>query len=104
MVRRPARGAVVGATVMLTVPLPTPDAPEVTVIQSASLTAVQGQPWSVLTATLKAPPAAPTLWFAGASVQVQTEARKFAVWSAPRFSKAREGGSKEKLSLDGVTT
>src|SRR5687767_10700191 len=102
MLMRPARGSFVGATVKLTVPVSVPAWPELTTIQSALLTAVQGQPRSVLTVTDPAPPAALKLCVGGESVQVQVVPVKSAVWSEPRLSKVREAGSKEMPSFEGV--
>ena len=58
MVTVPVRDevAVFPATESDTVPLPAPDAPEVTVIQDALLDAVQLQPVVPLTFTVKGPP------------------------------------------------
>ena len=58
----PLRAApVFAATEKLTVPLPFPDAPEVTVIQLSALTAVHAQPVSAVTETDRVPPPATTV-------------------------------------------
>ena len=51
---------VFAATLKLTLPLPDPLAPAVTVIHAALLEAVQPQPASAVTATVPVPPAAGT--------------------------------------------
>ena len=63
MVRVPVREvvAVLAATLRLTVPLPEPLAPAVTVIQVALLVAVHAQPVPAVTVTLLGPPAAVAL-------------------------------------------
>jgi hypothetical protein len=48
------------------VPLPVPEAPEVTVIQPAVLTAVHAQLAVVVTATLPDPPGSENDWLGGA--------------------------------------
>ena len=59
--------AVLAATLRPTVPLPVPEAPEVTAIHDALLVAVRAQPLVPLTDTDTGPPAAPTLWLDGDS-------------------------------------
>jgi hypothetical protein len=56
----------VGLTVKATEPGPLPDAPCVMAIQSALLTAVQGQPAPAVTAMVPGPPAAVAACAAGA--------------------------------------
>jgi hypothetical protein len=53
------------------VPLPVPDAPEVTVIQEALLCAVQGQPEMVVMLTMPLLPDAEKFWLVGLVVKVK---------------------------------
>ena len=53
------------ATLIWTVPLPLPDAPELTVSQDALLVAVQGHAVVAVTVTLKLPPAEVADWLVG---------------------------------------
>src|SRR5205814_4556552 len=63
--------AVFAATLNVTLPLPEPDAPVVTVIHVALLTAVHAQPVGAVTVVLPVPPAAATDWLVGEIVSVQ---------------------------------
>ncbi len=56
---------VFAATLSETLPLPVPDAPEVTAIQDALLDAVHVQPVVPVTPTERAPPPDPADWLAG---------------------------------------
>lgn len=69
------RGDVVGlaATLNAAVPLPLPDAPEVSVTQDAALEAVQVQPLPPVTATLPVPAELPKLVAVGVAVKVHAE-------------------------------
>src|SRR5207244_7607218 len=57
--------AVFAATLNVTLPLPEPDAPVVTVIHVALLTAVHAQPVGAVTVVLPVPPPATTDWLVG---------------------------------------
>ena len=59
--------AVLAATLRPTVPLPVPEAPEVTAIHAALLVAVRAQPLVPLTDTATGPPDAATFWLDGDS-------------------------------------
>jgi len=61
-------GPLSGATVSETVPDPVPFAPDVTVIQSALLAAVHGQPADDVIERVRVPPDAPTESLVGATV------------------------------------
>jgi hypothetical protein len=58
----------------LTVPLPVPLAPDVTVIHDAWLTAVQPQPLPAVTVTLPSPPLDPKLCDAGVALMLHAAA------------------------------
>jgi hypothetical protein len=62
---------VLAAAVNVTVPLPVPLDPAVTVTQLAPLAAVHAQPEIVVTATLPVPPFAPTAWVDGEMLNEQ---------------------------------
>src|SRR5438094_9244620 len=76
MVKVPVRADVVvfAATVYLTVPLPLPLAPAVTVIHAALLAAVHVQPVTVVTFAVAVPPAAGSDCVVGAVVKVHAAA------------------------------
>src|SRR5439155_1214563 len=63
--------AVFAATLNVTLPLPEPDAPVVTVIHASLLTAVHAHPVGAVTVVLPVPPPATTDWLAGEIVSVQ---------------------------------
>jgi len=68
----PARVApLLAATEKLTLPLPEPLLPPVTVIQLSVVAAVQAQPVGAATASEPVLADAPTVWLAGVSVTVQ---------------------------------
>lgn len=62
------------ATLITTLPLPVPLAPDVIVMNEAVVAAVHAQPLCVVTVTVEAPPAAPTLTDVGVSEYVHTGA------------------------------
>ena len=62
---------VFAAALKVTVPLPVPLDPAVTVTQLAPLAAVHAQPVIVVTGTLPVPPAAPTACVVGEMLNVQ---------------------------------
>src|SRR5262245_9779072 len=59
------------ATEKVTLPLPEPPLPPVTVIQLSIVDAVQAQPAGAATATEPVPAVAPTVWLAGVRATVQ---------------------------------
>lgn len=57
--------AALPVTAKVTVPLPVPEAPEVTDSQATLSVAVQAHPGVAVTVAVKVPPAAPSEWLAG---------------------------------------
>jgi hypothetical protein len=78
---------VLAAVLRLTVPLPEPEAPAVTVIHETLLTAVHAQPVGAATLTEPVPPAAVIVAEVGVMVSVQGAAASVTVKVAPAMVK-----------------
>src|SRR5688572_30787720 len=86
----PERGLVPGwaATLNETVPLPSPLAPDVTVIHGWPEDALQAQPAGAVTVTVPEPPAASKLWLTGSIAKLQEAITYVSVTTASWFPAA----------------